>query len=607
MVANLLEIESLPVKVRNAVLERAEGNPFFLEETVRMLIERRLIERADGRWVAREAIEELEVPTTLEGLLVARIDMLSAPAQRTARVASVVGRRFEAGLLDDVVPQIHGGGGSVEPGTHVAELEAHGFIRLAAAQPALEFIFRHALIHEVVYAAILRSERRRLHRYVAHAIEAHHQGRLDEHAAALARHYAEARMPERAVHYLMLAGRQALARHARPEAHDFFDKANTQLSEMEDAPPRLRLEATLGQAQAGRSFVPGDEMIELLDSVLDATHEVDDADLVGRLEIERLREWEITGQLHLPEARKATEHLFALEEEIRDRGVLGRLKMMMGWERRAADDFSGAEAMFIEAVRHLEAADRPSEASEAADYLVDVLSTVGRFADAEEWLTRTAELAEQSGDPNAIADAQLFRGKVASDRGELEEALDLTRQGTAAAEAAGNTFCTLVGNFLVGDQELRRGRPDVALVHLDRSSELAAYCHAGPMEMLGEVWLATARAHQGDVEPSRFDGPLEQARQAKSKMAEGQVLLQRGIALSAEESHLPEALEDLGTAAGLFEQIGARPLHARALHAYGQALEATGDTQAARFQIGRAAALFDELGVRPDEKSGPGE
>lgn len=603
MVANLLEIESLPERVRDAVLERAEGNPFFLEETVRMLIERGLIERVDSRWVSVEAIEGLDVPTTLEGLLVARIDMLSAPAQRTARVASVVGRRFEAGLLDDVVPQIGDGEGPSSLGAHVAELETHGFIRLATAQPVLEFVFRHALIHEVVYGAILRSERRRLHRYVAHAIEAHHQGRLDEWAAMLARHFTEARMPERAVHYLMVAGRQALARHAHLEAYDFFELANAQLGEVDDAPPRLRVEAALGQAQAGRAFVPGNEMIALLESVLEAAEQIDDADLVGRFEIERLREWEITGELHLPEARAAMEHLFALEESIHDRGVLGRLKTMMAWERRAADDFPGAEAMFLEAVPHLEAADRPSEASEAAGNLADLLSTVGRFEEAEAWLSRTAELAELSGDPNAIADAQLFSGKVASDRGELEEALALSRQGTAAAEAAGNTFCTLVGNFFVGDQELRRGRTDVALAHLDRSSELAAYCHAGPMEILGAVWLATARARQGDLEPNRFDGPLEQARAAKSKMAEGQVLFQRGLALSGDETHLSEALEDLHAAAGLFEEIGARPLHARALHAYGQALDAAGDAPAARSRIEQAAALFEELGIRPDEES----
>ena len=119
--------------------------------------------------------------------------------------------------------------------------------------------------------------------------------------------------------------------------------------------------------------------------------------------------------------------------------------------------------------------------------------------------------------------------------------------------------------------------------------------------MLGAVWLATARARLGDVEPSRFDGPLGQARQAGSRMSEGLVRFQRGIALSGDEALLPEALDDLSAAAGLFEQIGARPLQARALHAYGEALDVAGDHQEATARIAQAVALFDELGIRPDE------
>ena len=83
-------------------------------------------------------------------------------------------------------------------------------------------------------------------------------------------------------------------------------------------------------------------------------------------------------------------------------------------------------------------------------------------------------------------------------------------------------------------------------------------------------------------------------------MAEGQVRLQRGISLSGDAAHLMEALEDLEVAAGLFGEIGARPLEARALHAHGLALDVAGDAEAARSRLERAAALFEELGIHPD-------
>ena len=103
LVANLLEIESLPQSVRDLILARAEGNPFFVEEVVRMLIERGVIERRDDRWVATADIGRVEIPETLHGLLLARIDQLPEDAKRSLRVAAVIGRQFPVRVLERVL------------------------------------------------------------------------------------------------------------------------------------------------------------------------------------------------------------------------------------------------------------------------------------------------------------------------------------------------------------------------------------------------------------------------------------------------------------------------------------------------------------------------
>jgi predicted ATPase len=105
LVANLLEIESLPPRVRDFILARAEGNPFFVEEVVRMLIDRGAIERHGETWVATAQIEGVEIPDTLQGLLLARIDRLPDDARRTLRVASVIGRQFSARVLEEVLAE----------------------------------------------------------------------------------------------------------------------------------------------------------------------------------------------------------------------------------------------------------------------------------------------------------------------------------------------------------------------------------------------------------------------------------------------------------------------------------------------------------------------
>ena len=103
LVANLLEIESLPEPVRDAILKRSEGNPFFVEEVIRMLIERGAIAQHGERWVANETISSVEIPETLHGLLLARIDQLPDGAKRSLRVASVIGRQFPVRVLENVL------------------------------------------------------------------------------------------------------------------------------------------------------------------------------------------------------------------------------------------------------------------------------------------------------------------------------------------------------------------------------------------------------------------------------------------------------------------------------------------------------------------------
>jgi class 3 adenylate cyclase len=103
LVANLLEIESLPERVRDAILKRSEGNPFFVEEVIRMLIERGAIAQHGDRWIANETISSVEIPETLHGLLLARIDQLPDGAKRSLRVASVIGRQFPVRVLENVL------------------------------------------------------------------------------------------------------------------------------------------------------------------------------------------------------------------------------------------------------------------------------------------------------------------------------------------------------------------------------------------------------------------------------------------------------------------------------------------------------------------------
>ena len=105
LVANLLEIESLPEKARELILAKAEGNPFFVEEVIRMLIDRGAIQREGDRWIATASVAGVEIPDTLQGLLLERIDRLPADSRRTLRVASVIGRQFGVTILERLLEE----------------------------------------------------------------------------------------------------------------------------------------------------------------------------------------------------------------------------------------------------------------------------------------------------------------------------------------------------------------------------------------------------------------------------------------------------------------------------------------------------------------------
>ncbi len=190
LVGFLLEVEDLPAGVHARILERAEGNPFFLEEIVRHLIDEGLIVRVDDRWRASAAIGDVEIPDTVQGVLAARIDLLEPVEKRALQRAAVVGRVFWPGpvgrllngdreLLRETLDRLED-----------RELVLSRLTSTIAGEP--EFIFKHILTRDVAYESLPRRDRATAHSAVAEWIESTTGERRDEFAELLAYHYEEA-------------------------------------------------------------------------------------------------------------------------------------------------------------------------------------------------------------------------------------------------------------------------------------------------------------------------------------------------------------------------------------------------------------------------------
>jgi predicted ATPase/class 3 adenylate cyclase len=251
LVDNLLVISDLPVGVRQLISHHAEGNPFFVEEIVRTLIDRGLvIQDADGRhWQANPSLatSNIGLPDNLRGLLMSRIDSLEEDEKHTLQLAAVIGRRFNYQVLKALEGN---GNGSLPPNPDLIPSNGsrldHNLENLQKAQliyevmrlPEHEFSFRHALIQEAAYDTILLKKRREFHLRVAEFSENLYRERLEEHAALLEHHFYEAG-DDRALNYARKAGDNAFRLYANTEAITHYNRAieiiNSLPSESRDA------------------------------------------------------------------------------------------------------------------------------------------------------------------------------------------------------------------------------------------------------------------------------------------------------------------------------------------------------------------------------------
>jgi tetratricopeptide (TPR) repeat protein len=295
---------------------------------------------------------------------------------------------------------------------------------------------------------------------------------------------------------------------------------------------------------------------------------------------------------------------YALAPQVRAPELRAYLEGMMGQVLRSSDEYAASLRLVGGSVAPLEAAGRVGDAGLNAAYAADVEASRGHFEEADRWIERATALGEASGNPGVIADVDLVRGRIAAAKGELETALAHTRRGIETASGTSNIQCELVGNFLVADQQLRSGNAASAISHLERAFELGEFCNAVAIVKLGQAWLTAAKASLGDLDPAGFTEPLAMARAGGSRSGEAAVRIQRAIAISGSpEPDWPAAFADFGRAIALFDEIGARPDQARAIHAYANALDAAGREEESRVQFDIAAAMFDAMGIRPDAVS----
>ncbi|MBN1137764.1 MAG: AAA family ATPase [Anaerolineae bacterium] len=472
LVGNLLHVEDLLPELRQRILDRAEGNPFFVEEILRSLIDEEVVvhDETSGHWRATREVGDIPIPGTLHGVLSARIDRLPGESKRVLQLASVIGRIFAYPILAAIIsPLPSAGEGRRALDAQLVALERAQLIRTRARLPEREYAFKHVLTQEAAYANLLKRERRAAHRQVAEALEQLYPERIEEQLGLLAHHWEQAGERERAVAYLHRVGKRAAAQYANEEAIGYLSRALA-LAPVDDLQVRYLLTLArervynvqaLREAQ-GRDLEALRQAAELL------AREDDGQQGTRRLAEVALREANYSQRMRdNAAASAAAERAIHLARADQDLGIAAEAYLVWG---RCSQDLETQEGRFEQALALARVAGhRPVEA--------DGLRELGmiaskRFDQAaakrcyEQALSIYRDLGDRRGEGrvlNTLGFLCAEQGDYAADIAYHEQGLRLCRETGARWEAAWAMLALGMGFLSQGDYAPAIGHMEGAL------------------------------------------------------------------------------------------------------------------------------------------------
>jgi class 3 adenylate cyclase/tetratricopeptide (TPR) repeat protein len=597
----LLGEDQTLVPLTRVLIERTEGNPFFLEESVRALVETQVLAGERGAYRMAKAPTSWQIPATAQAILAARIDRLASEDKRLLQAASVIGKDVPFALLQAIadVPEE-----SLRRG--LADLQAAEFLYETSLFPDLEYTFKHALTHEVTYGGLLQERRRELHARIVDAIETHHRDRLGGEIERLAHHALRGDLGEKAVHYLRQAGLKAAARSAPQDARGWFEQALGALEALPESPStleqafeiRLELRPVLNQlgeirrvlerlreAEALAERLNDDRRRGRVGAFVTMAHndlgELDDALVTGT------RALAIAGRLGDLSLRILT--TTCLHDAHYHRGEYERVVEL------ATDNLAALPADWV--YEYFGLAAPPSVYDHS--WLAMSLAQLGRFIEATTHEAEAIRLAQPTQHASTVGWAHLAAGTLRLLKGDWSKAralidhwIAVVRTGNVvfqlpAAIASSAWALAQLGEASEALSRLREGQP---LLERQAASGIV-FIHGWAYHALGRAALRLGRLDEarrlGDRAIESSPGHHGFAAHARHLLGDIATHPDRFDAQSG-EAHYREAL-------ALAEPRGMRPLVAHCHLGLGRLYRRTGDSAKAQEHLTTARAMYREM------------
>jgi class 3 adenylate cyclase/tetratricopeptide (TPR) repeat protein len=579
--------------LKQLLLERTEGNPFFLEECVRTLVETGVLIGEPGVYRLAQTLPTIQVPATVQAVLAARIDRLPPEEKQLLQTAAVVGTEVPVPLLQAIaeVPEavLH---------RSLAHLQAAEFLYETCLFPEPEYTFKHALTHEVAYGSLLLERRRVLHARIAEALEALAPDRVAEQVDRLAHHAVRGEVWDKAVTYCQQAGARAWDRAAFREAVAAFDQALQSLAHLsEDGDTwgraielRLALGGALGPlGEYGRCLALWGEA-----EALARAH--DDRTRLGQVLARMSYVLRITGDND--GAMTAGQQALELAVDLGESALQEQASHTLGQAYYAIGDFGRATELLrcnVEAADQESGRPRTDGRIHSQADLARALSERGAFAEGRHHGEEALRLATLVSRGNIPIIAHSYLGHLYLTQGDLEHAIRVYDQGLALCRASGNQTELRQITTALGYATALQGRLAEGRALLEEGISITIRTGALQNYARWVAWLSEVCRLAGHDEEARQHAhqALALAQQQKARGDEVRALHQLGVVYThADPLDTAQAEAYYQQALALAEELGMRPLVAHCHLGLGRLYYQTGQRELARAALTTAIDLY---------------
>ncbi len=625
----LLSLPELPPRLTR-LIGRAEGNPFYVEEIIRTLIDQRAIVPDDGGWRLLPEADLAAVPDTLQGIIMTRMDRLMEEARRTLQLASVVGRIFRHQVLDWLASAA---ALAAHLDVSLASLQRAELVRERSHTPELEYGFKHVMVRDVAYESLLVRDRRVYHRLVGQHLEDVYTGpKREEVYELLAHHYSLSDDREKALVYLIQAGDKARGAYANPEAISLYRQAQA----LDRPQQRARVAEGLGDVL----FHIG-QYDEALDSFQRALGQRAEARQRANLH------WRIGGvyekrgeydaalaacaqgiDLLTPGEDGAVEMARLLTLRSRVYQQQAKFGQALADGQRAQTLIEGTNHYAEIAQTHKELGNvydggygQPAEAAIHFEQALAILERIGDEhgaamiynnlailyyqtdpARSAEYFGRALKTMQRLGDVWGEAAAYMNLGIVQYARGDYAQAIDDYQRSLRMRERLGDNPGIADCHVNLGEAYRARGDPAQAIVHLEKSLSIAREIGASQTEAECQRQLAECYLETNDLERAlaACDQVLQHALETGNRNIEGIIRHVLGK-VHSQQDKAALAVDQLEQSVAVLHGLNREFNLASARYDYALALAKVGQVERAREQLSTALGIFERLDL-PQER-----